>query len=371
MENWQDITNINQFDTPIFAVYQDRLKTNIELALALVSGDRDRFRPHIKTHKTGEILQLFLDYGIYKIKCATIAEAELAAVNGITDVLLAYQPVGSKVNRLIKLIETFPEVQFSCIVDDLSAAQYIADQALEHGTVVHVYIDLNTGMNRTGFPLTGSLNGFCTALGQIKGLKLKGFHIYDGHLHDPDPEIRVQDAVKAMMQVRTIKNDLAELVNLAGLKIVAGGSNTFTYYAGLEDVECSPGTFVFWDINYTRALPELPFKPGALLISTVISIPSEDLICIDLGYKSVSSENPIEKRVIFPWNEDLTPFGQSEEHLTLKHTGARKYKVGDRIYGIPFHVCPTCALYEEVQVVNDHQITGSWKVLARDKKISI
>lgn len=371
MENWQGISNINQFDTPMFVVYQDRLKTNIELGLAMVSGDTERFRPHIKTHKSGEILQLFLAYGIHKIKCATIAEAELAAVNGITDVLLAYQPVGFKVNRLIKLIESFPEVQFSCIVDDLGAAQRIADQALEHGVEVNVYIDLNTGMNRTGVSLTADINGFLEDLSRINGLKLKGFHIYDGHLHHPDAGIRVQDASKAIGQLLIIKRVFEQLTDLAGMKIVAGGSNTFAYYAGLEDVECSPGTFVFWDINYTRALPELPFKPAALLISTVISIPSEDLICIDLGYKSVSSENPIEKRVIFPWNEDLTPFGQSEEHLTLKHTGAKKYQVGDRIYGIPFHVCPTCALYEEVQVVNDYQITGSWKVLARDKKISI
>lgn len=368
MENWQEISNLDQYDTPLFVVYEDRIRQNIEMAIALLSGEVSRFRPHIKTHKMGEVLQIFASYGIYKIKCATIAEAELAALNGMSDVMIAYQPVGFKIHRMMSLMATFPDCSFSCLVDNLDTAKEIA--AVANGQEVKVYLDLNTGMNRTGFPASENVVAFVNDLKEISGLKFMGLHIYDGHIHDPDPAVRAARAKPAMDKVLA---DADELIRqgFSELKIVAGGSNTFSYYAGIERLECSPGTFVFWDENYTRLLPELAFKHAAVLVCSVISVPAAGLLCVDLGYKSVSSENPIEKRVVFPWNPDLTPVGHSEEHLTLKHIGPREYKVGDRIYGLPYHVCPSCALYEEAQVVNDQQIEKSWRIKARDKKISI
>lgn len=370
MENWQEISNLDQYDTPLFVVYEDRLKQNIELAIALLFGDVSRFRPHIKTHKMGEVLELFSSYGIHKIKCATIAEAELAALNGMTDVMIAYQPVGFKIHRLMTLISSFPNCTFSCLVDNLETAREIGAVAKAEGKEVQVYLDLNTGMNRTGFPVTENVVELVMALKEISGLKFMGLHIYDGHIHDPDPAVRAARAKPAMDKVIADADELLKK-GVDGLKIVAGGSNTFSYYSGIERLECSPGTFVFWDENYSRSLPELNFKPAAVLVCSVISKPAPGILCVDLGYKSVSSENPIEKRVVFPWNEGLTPIGHSEEHLTLKHIGPRAYKVGDRIYGLPYHVCPSCALYEEAQVVNDHQIKKSWRIKARDKKISI
>ncbi|WP_316841676.1 D-TA family PLP-dependent enzyme [Pedobacter gandavensis] len=372
MENWQEISNLDQYDTPLFVVYEDRIKQNIEMAIGLLSGEVSRFRPHIKTHKMGEVLELFAAYGIYKIKCATIAEAELAALNGMTDVMIAYQPVGFKIHRLMNLISGFPDCSFSCLVDNLETAEAIAAVAkdLGLGEEIKVYLDLNTGMNRTGFPVAENVVEFVNNLRKIDGLKFMGLHIYDGHIHDPDPAVRAARAKPAMDKVLADADELIKQ-GCTALKIVAGGSNTFTYYAGIERLECSPGTFVFWDENYNRLIPELNFKPAAVLVCTVISLPAPGLLCVDLGYKSVSSENPIEKRVVFPWNDDLSPIGHSEEHLTLKHIGPREYKVGDRIYGLPYHVCPSCALYEEAQVVNNHQIEKSWRIKARDKKISI
>lgn len=368
MENWQEVSNLDQYDTPLFVVYEDRIKQNIEMAIDLLSGDVSRFRPHIKTHKMGEVLQIFGSYGLHKIKCATIAEAELAALNGMTDVMIAYQPVGFKIHRLMALIAAFPECSFSCLLDNLDTAGEIGNAA--KGQDVKVYIDLNTGMNRTGFPASEDVIAFVNALDEISGLKFMGLHVYDGHIHDPDPAVRAARAKPAMDKVLADADELIKQ-GFSDLKIVAGGSNTFSYYAGIERLECSPGTFVFWDENYTRLLPELAFKPAAVLVCSVISLPAPGLLCVDLGYKSVSSENPIEKRVVFPWNPDLSPIGHSEEHLTLKHIGPTVYKVGDRIYGLPYHVCPSCALYEEAQVVNNQHIEKSWRIKARDKKISI
>lgn len=369
--NWHQISNMASFDTPLMAVYPDRIRDNISLALGLVKGKASRLRPHIKTHKTAEILKMFLDQGISKIKCATIAEAELAAGTGIEDILLAYQPAGLKIERFFGLVRTFPEVKFSCLVDNLSSAARIGSKALSAtGKPADVFIDLNTGMNRTGYAYEQSLPEFYQAVARVQGLNLIGLHIYDGHLHDPDPELRALPAAEVLAKIRKE----VTVIQKAGLPhpvMVAGGSNTFSYYAGQQDIECCPGTFVFWDKSYSDKLPELNFQPAAVLVATVISRPAADSLCLDLGYKAVSAENALDKRVFFPWNTDLVPVAQSEEHLVLYSLNAATYRVGDIIYGIPYHVCPSVALYDELFVVDNQQISEQWAITARRRKICL
>ena len=63
----------------------------------------NRLRPHVKTYKNKEVTLMLLNAGISKFKCATIAEAEMLALCKAPDVLLAYQPVGPKLDRFVKL----------------------------------------------------------------------------------------------------------------------------------------------------------------------------------------------------------------------------------------------------------------------------
>lgn len=369
--NWQKIANEKVFDTPFFAIYPERIEANIKMAIEMVEGKPNRLRPHIKTHKTGEIIDMFIRFGITKIKCATIAEAELAADRGIEDVLLAYQPVGKKIERLISLIKTFPKISFSCLVDNIQSAQAIADAGTANSIdFIKIYVDLNTGMNRTGYPFEKSLPTLYKEIGSVKGIMLLGFHIYDGHLDGLDANIRTLPAKLALQKILV---DCGEIVDMGFVQpmLIAGGSNTFSFYAKERNIECSPGTFVFWDMNYTKKLPELPFEAAAVLVTTVISKPTDHTLCLDMGYKSVSSENPIDARISFPWNDELKPLSQSEEHLVVKIEALKDYQIGDRIYGIPHHVCPSIALYDELNVVADHQIFGQWKVLARKRSICL
>ncbi len=62
-----------------------------------------------------------------------------------------------------------------------------------------------------------------------------------------------------------------------------GGSPTFPTHVHRAGVECSPGTFVFWDRSYVLQMPELPFEYAALVITRVISIIDHQTICTDTG----------------------------------------------------------------------------------------
>ncbi|MEN2402083.1 D-TA family PLP-dependent enzyme [Flavobacterium sp. MC2016-06] len=369
-ENWWKIDPKTLIDTPFLAVYEDRLLQNIEHLIETVNGDVEKLRPHIKTHKIGEILDLFKVYNIHKVKCATIAEAELCAIHKIPDILLAYQLVGIRKNRWISLIEKYPFSQFSTIVDNLESAEALNEIAKKNKLTLTVYIDLNTGMNRTGISISENWTALADEITKLKNIHFAGIHIYDGHLKG-DASHRKTDASNSFSIVNQKIEKIQQKLDYE-LKIVAGGSNTFPFYSQQKNVECSPGTFVFWDVNYSINLPEQDFKPAAVLVGTIISKPTRSTFCIDIGYKAVASENPIDKRLVILNDDDLIPTAHSEEHLIIENQGRNEYKIGDIIYAIPYHVCPTCALYDTVQVVNaSHQICEQWIVEARSRKINI
>lgn len=364
---WYQIENIEDQDTPALLIFPERVKENIRILKEFVP-DLNRLRPHIKTNKCAEVCQLMLDAGISKFKCATIAEAEMLATTGARDVLLAYQPTGPKVERLAGLIKQFPQTRFSCLVDNPDIATQLDEVAGKKNLTYTVFIDLNVGMNRTGIAPESALQllRHCRTL---KNLKVAGLHAYDGHLRDPDLELRTKICDEGFARVIRLKEQIIEETGEVPV-IVAGGTPSFPIHAKRKDVECSPGTFIFWDKGYEQILHEQPFLHAALVVTRVISKPAPGVVCVDLGHKAIASENPINKRVHFLNAPSLEPTGHSEEHLVLK-TQQDNLKVGDILYGVPFHVCPTVALHETASVVQDHHITGSWNIVARKRKINI
>ncbi|WP_374174232.1 D-TA family PLP-dependent enzyme [Flavobacterium tructae] len=368
--NWWKISSEIRVDTPFLAVYEDRIQTNIERLIESVKGDTQKLRPHIKTHKIGEILDLFKTYNINKVKCATIAEAELAAIHEIADVLLAYQPVGNKKERWISLLKKYPATAFSTIVDNYESAKALDIAAHKNNLKLTLYLDLNSGMNRTGISISKNWEALIDEIIKLKNIHFAGIHLYDGHLKG-DVEHRNSVASNIFF---SINEEIEAIQKKLGyeLKIVAGGSNTFPFYATQKNVECSPGTFVFWDSNYQINLQEQNFEPALVIVGTIISKPTDTTFCIDIGYKAVASENPIDKRLVILNDNNLIPISHSEEHLIIENRGENNYAIGDTIYAQPYHVCPTCALYDSVQVVNsEQQICDQWQVVARSRKINI
>jgi D-serine deaminase-like pyridoxal phosphate-dependent protein len=232
---------------------------------------------------------------------------------------------------------------------------------------IDVFIDLNTGMNRSGIVPDRAFELF-EGIKQVSNIKLIGLHGYDGHIRTSDVKERQAESNSAFDSVTKLAASIESKTKRA-LTIVAGGSPTFPTHLQ-RNVECSPGTFVFWDWGYKNSYPDEPFEYAALVLTRVISVIDETTICTDLGHKSVAAENPL-PRVHFLNAEEAVPLSQSEEHLVLKVPHSTDYRVGDVLYGVPVHICPTVALYEEAVVVEANKAVGRWKVIARDRKINI
>jgi D-threonine aldolase len=365
---WYSLQNMDSVDSPALVVYPDRVRENIRLLKAMSRG-ADWLRPHVKTHKLPEVSRMLMDEGIYKFKCATIAEAEMLAMAGATDVLLAYQPVGPKVIRLLELVRTYPETIFSCLVDNIPSAESIAGTFAAHNHTMAVFIDLNVGMNRTGIAPGKQALALYEVCANMNGIRPAGLHAYDGHLRDSDFAIRQAKVAEGFAPVLTLAAQIADN-GYPYPAIVAGGTPTFPVHTQQEGIECSPGTFIFWDWGYHTQLPEQKFLFAALLVTRIISVIDAQTICLDLGHKSVAAENPL-PRVKFLNVADAVPLSQSEEHMVVRVADSSRYKVGDIWYGVPVHICPTCALYDSVYVAGNHTVVDKWAVIARNRTINI
>jgi len=364
---WWEVKNIADIDSPALLVYEERVKENIRLLIGMVA-DTSHLRPHVKTNKMAEVCALMMEAGISRFKCATIAEAEMLAITGAKDVLLAYQPVGPKINRFIQLIRAYPATQFACLIDNTPNALLLAEKAGKASIFANVFIDLNVGMNRTGIKPANAMK-LVDCIQQLPQLNLAGLHGYDGHIRDTNLTERQQKSDDGFSQVVQLRNEIS-LKYPGKLSLVIGGSPSFPTHALRKGIECSPGTFIFWDWGYKHQFPDEPFDYAALVISRVISIVDAQTVCTDLGHKSVAAENPL-PRVHFLNAPDAVPVAQSEEHLVLKVPDAANYKVGDVLYGVPVHICPTVALYDQAGIVRNQSVLTSWKVVARDRTIHI
>jgi D-serine deaminase-like pyridoxal phosphate-dependent protein len=200
-------------------------------------------------------------------------------------------------------------------------------------------------------------------------LRFDGLHAYDGHLGIPDLAERTRLCHEAFAPVAALRASLETELGHR-LQVLAGGSPTFAIHAARSDVSLSPGTTVLWDAGYAHKMPDLPFQPAAVLLSRVISRPAARQVCLDLGHKAVASEMP-HPRTVFLNLPDATALSHSEEHLVVEAPAADSFRVGDVVYSLPWHVCPTMALHQEVWLVENGRASVRWTVQARSRRISI
>lgn len=359
---WYKVNNEEQVSTPALLIYPDRIKENIRRMIN-IAGDAKRLRPHVKTHKMAEVVQLQVQQGITKFKCATLAELEMSAKSGGTDLLLAYPLLGPDIQIFLNLKAQFENVQFAVTVDAFDACAELTRAAIQNNTTVDVFIDIDNGMHRTGASPEEALD-LAEKLRQSEFLNLKGLHIYDGHIHIAEPEIREAELEHAFSIVIDFVDDMKQRGIEVG-ELACGGTFSFPFHAKDPGRTLCPGTPLLWDAGYEKNIPDLDFLHAAVLAGRVISTPDTN-ICLDLGYKAMAAEMPQPRLEFLDLHLDSIE-NQSEEHLVIKARNAEQLQLGDMIYGIPHHICPTVALHDQVYVVSNNKTTKKWKVSARDR----
>lgn len=364
------INNPERLLSPSLMIFEEIVRANLDAAVGVV-GDRDRLRPHVKTHKMRAIVALQESLGLHKHKCATIAEAQMIAEAGGRDVLVAYPLVGPNIDRFARLVAAYPDTTFRAVVDDPAMARALSTAVAGVGRRVPTLLDLDVGMGRTGIAPGDDAARLYALVADLPGLEPDGLHAYDGHQRATDPRERTESARAGMRPAFELRERLlAEGFPVP--RMILGGTPTFPVHAASTEpgVECSPGTCALHDYGYGSKFPDLPFSPAAALLTRVISRPGPGRITLDLGHKAVAAD-PAGARLVLPDLPHATLGPQSEEHLVVDLPDAANFPPGTHLLAVPTHICPTVALHRRAYVLRGGELVDEWDVTARDRMLGI
>ncbi len=356
--------------TPALAIYPDLIDENLAAVVKLAGAGR--WRPHIKTSKLAFTVRRLMERGLVDLKCATSLELRTACEAGARDVLVAYPVVGGGVARVKEIANGFPQVVVSVLVE--TAAQVSAWR----GSRVKLFLDLNPGMDRTG--LDPQKTEEITALVQhiaSSGLQFRGLHWYEGHLHQPSLAERTAAAHRGYDRLMDVVAAL-EAAGVAVEDIITSGTPAFPCalsYPGFRNRDfvhrVSPGTVVYNDCTSLAQLPpECGLRPAALVVATVVSRPTERIVTCDAGHKTVSADAGVPNCCVAGY-PGLVPLKPSEEHLPLEVAEGAAPQIGDRLYLVPRHVCPTVNNFDHALIVRDGRVVAMEDVSARGREVPL
>jgi D-serine deaminase-like pyridoxal phosphate-dependent protein len=364
------VSGIEDVMTPALVVYPEIIASNLERTVELLGGDADRWRVHIKTAKLGYTVRMMVERGIRNFKCATTLELLVACQRGAADVLLAYPSIGANARRVREIAEQFPRVRISVLAENEEQVRQW------RGSRVGVFLDINPGMNRTGIEEShgGEVISLVRAIG-AGGLEFRGMHYYDGQHRAPDQRERTATAHEGYVRLLVIVKEI-ERIGVRVPEVVTAGTPTLPCslsYEGFRSAgfihRISPGTVVYSDASSLVQLPkEYGYRPAVLVLTRVVSHPRAGVVTCDAGHKAVSADAGVPTCVV-AGHPELTPLSPSEEHLPLEvEGGAAGPQVGESLYLLPRHVCPTVNNFDDALLVRNGEIESVEKVTARGRE---
>jgi D-serine deaminase-like pyridoxal phosphate-dependent protein len=364
------VSGIDDVMTPALVVYPEIIASNIERTLELLGGDADRWRVHIKTAKLGYTLRMMIERGVRNFKCATTLELLVACRCGAADVLLAYPSTGANARRVREIAEEFPRVRLSVLVENEEQVRQW------QGSRVGVFIDINPGMNRTGVEEGhgGQIFGLAGAIG-AGGLEFRGLHYYDGQHREVDERERTKAAHHGYHRLLEIVKEI-ERMGVRVPEVITAGTPTLPSSLTFEGFRSaafihrvSPGTVVYSDASSLVQLAEkYGYRPAVLVLTRVVSHPRAGVVTCDAGHKAVSADAGVPTCVVLG-HPELTPLSPSEEHLPLEvAVGAAGPPMGETLYLLPRHICPTVNNFDDALLVRGGTIESLEKVSARGRE---
>jgi len=358
-------------DTPALLIDRQKMLNNIEKMQTLADSAGVKLRPHTKTHKIPEIALLQQKEGATGIAVAKISEAEVMCEAGIDDIQIANIIVGEdKISRLLFLHSKLQKL--SCNVDSLEAAKTLSDIFESEGKWLDVYIEINSGHNRSGLKHYNEIYNLSKFIQDSPGLNLIGLFTHAGHAYSA--ESREQISEIGVYEGEFLREIALRLMNERILipNISIGSTPTAEFCSKVEGVtEIRPGNYVFYDMIQV-SLDSCTINECALTVkATVISKPDKGRVIIDAGAKALS----IDKGV----SAEMSPQGHgyvigknciiervSEEHGIITHEG-EQFTIGEKLSIIPNHACVVMNLFDSAYLVDGNKIVDKLIIKGRGK----
>jgi D-serine deaminase-like pyridoxal phosphate-dependent protein len=385
---------IHQLSTPCLLVEEGRLQSNLKRMQAKADAEGVRLRPHVKTHKSMEVVRRQARLGAKGVTVAKVGEAEVFVDAGVEDVRLAYPVIGAdKHERLLRLAD---RARISFCVDTVHGARAASDFYRSAGRTAEVLIAVDCGYGREGISWEApDAVDFARMVRGLPGLQVTGLLTHAGHSYHGPENGESEEA--ALRRVAADERDrmlaLARRLQSAGVtdaglssafEISVGSTPTAAVFEnrsadGFTVTELRPGTYVYHDLTQV-ALGAARLDDCALtVLATVVSRQSDgqgERAILDAGKKILTADRRHGSTgygLILADAEAMEPvagariFSLSEEHGWVSLEGGGDLRVGDRVRIVPNHVCLTVNTQDEFHLVDGEEVVGTYPVDARGR----
>jgi D-serine deaminase-like pyridoxal phosphate-dependent protein len=363
--------NRAQIPTPALLLDLDRFERNIARMAAHVKAAGKKLRPHAKTHKCPEIARRQIAAGAIGVCVAKVGEAEVMAAAGVRNLLITTEVVGpEKVGRLLGVLRRQPETLV--VVDHPDNVRELGDAMAKAGLVLNVLVDVDVGGRRTGTQPGEPARDLGRQVMAQPSLHLRGLQGYAGHCaHVMGFEERRRTSRRWMGRLMKTR----ELFEKHGMPvdIVTGGSSgTFNIDSELEGMtELQSGSYCVMDLDYRRiggprgaAYDE--FEMALTVLTTVVSVPSQEMAMVDGGFKAFSTDRPFVPEALECPGVEYSWAGDEHGRLTTAEP-ERLPKLGQLIEFFPPHCDPTINLYDRIHAMRGDQVEAVWEVSGRGR----
>ena len=360
-----------RLETPAAVLDLAIFERNIAILARTCESAGIGFRPHAKSHKCAEIARRQMASGASGVCCAKPGELLALYEAGVRDVMLS-APIasGAKIDLLARAAAQGARI--GVVVDRIDLIAAYSAAAQRHATAFDVFVDLDTGLKRSGVADAPTAIALARALTQAAGLRYAGVQAYQGSVQHIDSFAarRVANAVanRALSQILTA----LENASLAP-RIVSGGGTGSHLLDAEERVlsEVQPGSYVFMDEAYNsvdiygRGSPE--FGPALRIAVTVISHSSAGFAIIDGGSKSFAQDGPAPRVLHGDRLAGQLEWCGDEFGRVLPAPGYAVLPIGTVVECTVSHCDPTINLHDFLHVCSGQNLVALWPVEARGR----
>jgi len=348
---------------------------NIDRAQQLASNAGVALRPHAKTHKSPVVAKWQIDRGAVGVCCAKVGEAEVFVAAGIGNIRLPYPVSPSNAARILALLD---RAAISIIVDHLDVAHGWSEAMARAGRTLDVLIKVDVGFHRCGIDPEGDALGFVQRVSALPGLRLRGLLSHAGHGYQASSDDELRAVAHREAEILTSLQDRAVKAGIPLEELSVGATPTFRFSAAERGLtELRPGNYVYFD-RTQLALGSASLDDCALTVLSTVVTQHDGRIILDAGSKTLTNDQARGITAAPGYGAILTADGSaiddrltierlSEEHATVRVTGATTLKPGDRVRIVPNHSCVVSNLVNEVQLVAGDRVIDTLPVAARGR----
>ncbi|WP_377190241.1 3-hydroxy-D-aspartate aldolase BhcC [Ruegeria meonggei] len=361
----------SEIQTPCLILDLDALERNIKKMGAYAKDHSMRHRVHGKMHKSVDVAKLQEELGgAVGVCCQKVSEAEVFARGGIKDILVSNQVRDpAKIDRLAQLPQ-FGARTIVC-VDDIDNIADLSAAAVQHGTELEVFIEIDCGAGRCGVNSTSAVIEIAKAVQAAPNLKFSGIQAYQGAMQHLDTyEAREEKLNVAIAMVKNAVDGLkAEGIDC---DLVSGGGTGSYYFESNSGVynELQCGSYAFMDADYGRILDQDgkridqgEWENALFILTSVMSHTKVDKAICDAGLKAQSVDSGLP---FIYGRDDVEYLKCSDEHGVIGDPDG-VLKVNDKLRLVPGHCDPTCNVHDWYVGVRNGKVETLWPVSARGK----